>query len=191
MNIQELSEAGKSRALQAIDQVAESQKLLNAQTAGAARHIFGLAKWACANSPDLATAADHFVALCRFAESERSTLTADKARIRVWWVLKSQAKRAMRNGVSPMDYPTLNALRSATLELLGKHKRRKRAPLTDRDLRNVFAASPIPKPMASVLQRIVITAQDAQGSRAVCAIFKKALKQAERVQTKTALKSAA
>lgn len=196
----QLTTAGKTKALEAIQAVHAAyiakdglravERVYIQRRQGTSAHIYSLAKWSARHSDTLSNAGELFCALCKHAEHEYKAaagLTSDKylAELRVWRVFKSQIRSCISNGISPLEHPTLHALKKATRDKLSRKKSKQRGPLTEAAVSHLFESSDLDSELADVLQHLVITAASAQRARSVVAVCKRALREVSGLQGKS------
>jgi hypothetical protein len=189
----ELSTAGQRRAVEAIelmhqlwaapDGLAAAESEVETKRAGASAHLYGLAKWACKQAETLPKATDLFGALCRHAERQMSeklsvenkTLTEA---LPIWRVFKSYINRAMRAGLSPLEYATERALRRACSEKLGVVPRKRPEPVIRETVQAWLEKTTIDEQLRDPLQSLILHAQYARKgkTKAAVAVLAKAIR---------------
>lgn len=203
----ELSAAGQRRAVEAIesmhqvwaapDGLAAAESEVETKRAGASAHIYGLAKWACKQAETLAKATELFGALCKHAERQMSEqLSAENKTLTealpIWRVFKSYINRAMRAGLSPLEYPTERALRRACSEKLGVVSRKRPEPVIRETVHAWLERTTIDEALRDPLQSLILHAQYAKRgkTKAAVAVLAKAIKALDALADTRKLESA-
>jgi hypothetical protein len=189
----ELTAAAQRRAVEAIELMhqmwaepgglAAAEAEVETKRAGASAHIYGLAKWAAKQTDTLPKACELFAALCKHAERQMSEkLAADNKTLTealpIWRVFKSYINRAMRAGLSPLEYATERALRRACSEKLGVVSRKRPEPVIRETVQAWLDKTTIDEQLRDPLQSLILHAQYARKgkTKAAAAVLAKAIK---------------
>lgn len=203
----ELTAAAQRRAVEAIEQMhtlwseagglAAAEAEVETKRAGASAHIYGLAKFAAKQTDTLPKACELFAALCKHAErtmseklaAENKTLTEA---LPIWRVFKSYINRAMRAGLSPLEYATERALRRACSEKLGVVSRRKPEPVIRETVQTWLERTTIDDVLREPLQSIILHAQYARRgkTKAAAAVLATAIRKLDALADPRKLESA-
>jgi hypothetical protein len=203
----ELTAAAQRRAVEAIELMhqmwaepgglAAAEAEVETKRAGASAHIYGLAKWAAKQTDTLPKACELFAALCKHAERQMSEkLAADNKTLTealpIWRVFKSYINRAMRAGLSPLEYATERALRRACSEKLGVVSRRKPEPVIRETVQAWLEKTTISDELRDPLQSLILHAQYARKGKmkAAAAVLAKAIKALDSLADTRKLESA-